>query len=219
MTPALPYRNRSEAGRLLAVALDHYKCKSDVLVLGLARGGLAVASEVAGALQVPLDVLVVRKLGAPSQPELAIGAIARGTRVLDERIIHELGISPYEIDVIMRREQAELERRERAYRAGQPPVDLKGRTVILVDDGLATGSTMFAAVRFAREQSPKEIVLAVPVASIEAIERLRAEVDRCVCLATPKWFYAVGAWYLDFPQVTDAQVKAILEASCPQHVS
>ena len=173
MTPVLPYRNRSEAGRLLAAELGRYKSGRDVLVLGLARGGLPVASEVASFLDAPLDVLVVRKLGAPIQPELAIGAItADGTRVLNEEIIRDLSISADSIDLITQREQAEVERRERAYRSGRPPLDLKDHIVILVDDGLATGSTMLAAVRFARQRSPKKVVLAVPVGSIQALEML-----------------------------------------------
>lgn len=220
MTPVLPYRNRSEAGRLLAAELGRYKSGRDVLVLGLARGGLPVASEVASFLDAPLDVLVVRKLGAPIQPELAIGAIAAdGTRVLNEEIIRDLAISADSIDLITQREQAEVERRERAYRSGRPPLDLKDHIVILVDDGLATGSTMLAAVRFARQRSPKKVVLAVPVGSIQALEMLRAEVDECVCLATPEWFNAVGEWYRDFPQVTDAEVKTLLDRSCHIHTS
>lgn len=220
MTPVLPYRNRSEAGRLLAAELGRYKSGRDVLVLGLARGGLPVASEVANALDAPLDVLVVRKLGAPMQPELAIGALAAdGARVLNREIIGELGLSAYSVDLITRREQAEVERRESVYRSGRPPLDLKDRIVILIDDGLATGSTMLAAVRFAKKRSPQKVVLAVPVASIQALEMLRPEVDECVCLATPDWFHAVGAWYRDFQQVTDAEVKTLLDQSCRLHAS
>jgi putative phosphoribosyl transferase len=220
MTPVLPYRNRPEAGRLLAAELGRYKSGRDVLVLGLARGGLPVAAEVASALDAPLDVLVVRKLGAPMQPELAIGAIAAdGTRVLNEEIIRDLALSTYSIDLITQREQAEVERRERVYRSGRPALDLKDRIVILVDDGLATGSTMLAAVRFASKRSPKKVVLAVPVGSIQALEMLRAEVDESVCLATPEWFYALGEWYRDFPQVTDIEVKSLLDQSCHLHAS
>jgi putative phosphoribosyl transferase len=220
MKPVLPYRDRSEAGRLLAAELGHYKSERDVLVLGLARGGLPVASEVASTLDAPLDVLVVRKLGAPMQPELAIGAIAAdGSSVLNEEIIRDLALSAHAIDSITQREHAEVERRERIYRSGRPPLDLKDRIVILVDDGLATGSTMLAAVRFARTRSPKKVVLAVPVGSIRAVEMLRAEVDECVCLATPEWFYAVGEWYSEFPQVTDAEVKSLLDQSCRLDVS
>ena len=215
MTPVLPYRNRSEAGRLLAAQLGRYKSGHDVLVLGLARGRLPVASQVASALDAPLDVLVVSKLGAPIQPELAIGAIAAdGTRVLNNELIRDLALSAYAIDLITQRELAEVERRERVYRSGRQPLDLKDRVVILVDDGLATGSTMLAAVRFAKKRSAKKVVLAVPVGSIQAVEMLRAEVDECVCLAMPEWFDAVSEWYRDFPQVTDVEVKTLLDQSC-----
>jgi putative phosphoribosyl transferase len=220
MKPNLPFEDRSQAGRLLAAELARYKLTKNVVVLGLARGGLPVAFEVAKALQAPLDVLVVRKLGAPGQPELAMGAIAvDGTRVLDEETIRYLGISAEAVEVVTRQEQKELERREKLYRAGRPPLNLRGRIAILVDDGLATGSTMLAAIRFSKQRSPERIVLAVPVASTSALEKLRPEVDECVCLAAQEFFYAVGLWYQDFPQTTDAAVKSLLEESSRQHAA
>ena len=214
MKPHLPYRNRTEAGRLLAAELAHYKSKGDVVVLGLTRGGVPVAAEVAAALHAPLDVVVVRKLGVPFEQEVAIGAIAgEDTQVLDQEFIDALGLSGKDIDAVAARERAELKRRERLYRQGRPPLDLEGRTAILVDDGLATGSTMLAAVAFARKRLAKRIVLAVPVASVEAIEKLREEVDECVCLAAPELFFAVGEWYWDFLPVNDAEVIKVLAES------
>jgi len=214
MRPDLPYRDRTEAGRLLAAELTHYKSKPDVVVLGLTRGGVPVAAEVARAVGSPLDVIVVRKLGVPFQPELAMGAIAGdGTQVLDQSLVHALGITDKEVDAVIEKERAELERRERLYRGGRPPLDLKGRTTIVVDDGLATGSTMMAAVAFARKRLAKRIVLAVPVASVEAIEKLSEKVDECVCLATPEPLFAVGEWYWNFLPVSDIEVVKLLEES------
>jgi putative phosphoribosyl transferase len=198
--------------------LDRYKSSDNVLVLGLARGGLPVAFEVARTLRCPLDVVVVRKLEVPGQAELAMGAIAvDGTRVLDEEIIRRLGISAEAVEAVARRERRELERQEELYRGDRPPLNLGRRTAILVDDGLATGSTMLAAVRFSKQLSPKRIVLAVPVASTSALAKLRPEVDECVCLAAPEFFYAVGLWYQDFPQTTDDVVKSLLEENSRQH--
>jgi putative phosphoribosyl transferase len=212
MRPDLPYRNRVEAGRFLAGELTDYRAKEDVVVLGLTRGGVPVAAEVATALAVPLDALVVRKLGVPVQPELAMGALApEETRVLDEQLIRALHLSIGTVEAVVGREQAELMRREQLYRSGRPPLDLKDRTVILVDDGLATGSTMLAAVQFARKLAPRRIVLAVPVASAGALEKLRPEVDECVCPATPEPFYSVGDWYWSFPPSTDSEVMELLE--------
>jgi putative phosphoribosyl transferase len=214
MKPDLPFRDRTEAGRLLVAELGHYKSKPDVIVLGLTRGGVPVAAEVASALQAPLDVVVVRKLGVPFQPELAMGAIAGdGTEVLDRDLVHELGISNNEVEAVIAEERAEVERRERLYRGGRPPLDLKERTAILVDDGLATGSTMLAAVAFARKRLAKRVVMAVPVASAEAIDKLRTKVDECVCLATPEPYFAVGLWYSNFLQVNDTEVMKLLEES------
>ena len=214
MEPDLPFRNRTEAGRLLVAELAHYKSKPDVVVLGLTRGGVPVAAEVATALQAPLDVIVVRKLGVPFQPELAMGAIAGdGTQVLDKDLVHALGISGQDVDTVVAKERAELERRERLYRGGRPPLNLKDRVAILVDDGLATGSTMQAAVAFARRRLAKRIVMAVPVAAVEAVDKLREQVDQCVCLASPEVFIAVGVWYENFLPVNDAEVIKLLEES------
>ena len=220
MKPILPYRNRTQAGRLLAAELTHYKSKPDVAVLGLTRGGVPVAAEVASALQAPLDVIVVRKLGVPFQPELAMGAIAGdGTQLLDKDLVHALHISDKDVDVVLAKERVELERRERLYRGRRPPLDLKERTAILVDDGLATGSTMLAAVAFARRRLAKWIVVAVPVASVDAVDKLRKKVDECVCLATPELFLAVGVWYENFLPVNDAEVVKLLEEGAKRTAS
>jgi len=214
MQPDLPYRNRSEAGRLLAEELAHYKSKADVVVLGLTRGGVPVAVEVASALRAPLDVVVVRKLGVPFQPELAMGAIAGDdTQLVDKQLVHALDLTNRDVEAAITRERAELQRRERLYRGGRPALDLKEHTAILVDDGLATGSTMLAAVAFARKRLAKRIVMAVPVASVEACEKLRQKVDECICLATPEPFFAVGDWYGNFLPTEDAEVLKLLEES------
>ena len=208
----LPYRNRSEAGRFLSAELAGYKCKSNVVVLGLTRGGVPVAAEVAKALQAPLDVVVVRKLGVPFEPELAMGAIAgEGSEFLDQDLIREAGVTEKDLTAVMVRERAEVQRLERLYRAGRAPLELKERTAILVDDGLATGSTMLAAVAFARKRQARRIVMAVPIASVEACEKLRAKVDECVCLATPDPFFAVGEWYWTFFPTQDAEVIQLLQ--------
>jgi putative phosphoribosyl transferase len=206
------YRDRTEAGRLLAAELSRYAHRPDVLVLGLPRGGVPVAYEVAQALEAPLDVFVVRKLGLPGQEELAVGAIASGgARVLNEEVVRALEISNEVIDSIATQEQAELERRERVYRGDRPWPEVRGRVVILVDDGLATGSTMRAAVAALRHQQPARIVVAVPVAAPETCEEFRAIADEIVCLDTPEPFYAVGLWYRDFGQTTDEQVRSVLD--------
>lgn len=206
----LPFSDRSEAGRLLGSELAKRRFPAPAIVLALPRGGVPVGMEVAKALSAPLDVIVVRKLGVPWQPELAMGAIARGTRVLDQQLIRTLGISDEELEAVVTREAKELERRERLYRGGLPAHDLEGSTVVIVDDGLATGSTMVAAARHARSVHPRRLIAAVPVGSSEACNRLRNEADECVCLATPEEFYAVGQWYTDFRQVTDAEVQEML---------
>jgi putative phosphoribosyl transferase len=212
MQPDLPYQNRSEAGRLLAEELAHYKSKAHVVVLGLTRGGVPVAAEVARALHAPLDVVVVRKLGVPFQPELAMGAIAGDdTQVLDKQLVHALDLTNRDVEAAITRERAELQRRERLYRGGRPVLDLKERTAILVDDGIATGSTMLAAVAFTKKRLAKRIVMAVPVASVEALEKLREQVDECVCLATPDPFFSVGDWYWNFLPTEDADVLRLLE--------
>src|SRR3954469_5281730 len=206
------FRDRAEAGRLLAERLRQYAGRDDVVVLGLPRGGVPVAFEVARALGAPLDVFLVRKLGVPGHEELAFGAIATGgTRVLNEEVVESLGIPLEWIEAIDAKERRELERQDRAYRGERPPPDLAGRTVILVDDGLATGSTMVAAVRAVREDDPARVVVAVPVADPDVCAALNAEADEGVCLQTPRPLRAVGVWYENFSQTTDAEVRALLE--------
>ncbi|HEY3186334.1 MAG TPA: phosphoribosyltransferase [Solirubrobacteraceae bacterium] len=205
------FRDRREAGRLLAEQLRGHAGRDDVLVLGLPRGGVPVAFELARALDAPLDVFVVRKLGLPGREELALGAIASGgTRVVNAPVVEALGISPETIAEIEGRERRELDRRERAYRGGRPPPDLAGRTVILVDDGLATGSTMRAAVQAARHHDPAKVVVAVPVASPDTCDDLRREADELLCLLAVRPLCAVGVWYEDFSQTTDDEVRALL---------
>jgi predicted phosphoribosyltransferase len=202
------FRDRSEAGRLLADRLRGYANRPDVIVLALPRGGVPVAYEVARALDAPLDVFLVRKMGVPGHEEFAFGAIATGgIRVINQDVVQALGIPPKLIDAIAAREQQELERRERLYRGTRPPPEVRDRTVILVDDGLATGSTMLAAVRALRSEGVGRIVAAVPVASPEACEQLGEEADDVICAVTPEPFNAVGLWYQDFSQTTDDQVK------------
>jgi predicted phosphoribosyltransferase len=213
MSPRL-FRDRSEAGRLLAARLAQYADRPDVLVLALPRGGVPVGYEVARALHVPMDVFIVRKLGVPGHEELAMGAVATGgVRVLNDQVVAGLGIPGYVIDAVAKWEQQELERRERLYRGNRPPPDVRGKTVVLVDDGLATGSTMLAAARALRLQGPSKIVVAVPVASRDTCELLREEVDEVVCAVTPEPFYAVGLWYQDFSQTSDEEVRELLARS------
>jgi predicted phosphoribosyltransferase len=210
MTPRL-YHDRTEAGRVLAERLAPYANRPDVIVLALPRGGVPVAYEVARALHAPLDVFLVRKLGVPGQEELAMGAVATGgVRVLNDQVVRALRIPNSVIDAVAAWEQEELERRERLYRGDRPPPDVRGKTVILVDDGLATGSTMLAAVKALRQQQPARIVVAVPVAAPDTCELLRGEVDDIVCAVTPEPFYAVGMWYEDFSQTTDEEVRELL---------
>jgi erythromycin esterase-like protein/predicted phosphoribosyltransferase len=210
MDPAR-FRDRREAGRLLAAKLARYANRPDVIVLALPRGGVPVAYEVARALRVPLDVFVVRKLGVPGYEELAMGAVATGgVRVLNDQIVRSLRIPDYVIDRVAAEEREELGRRERTYRGGRAPLEVRGRTVILVDDGLATGATMRAAVLALRQQQPAKIIAAVPTASPETCNELRAEVDEVVCAITPDPFHAVGYWYEDFTQTTDQEVRELL---------
>jgi putative phosphoribosyl transferase len=216
----LPFPNRTEAGRLLAAELKPYQGRSGLIVIALPRGGVPVAFEVASALHAPLDVLPVRKLGTPGQKELAMGAIAPGgVRVLDERIIKDLGISQETIERITAAEKLILEQRERSYRAGRPPLNLRDLTAIVVDDGVATGSTMHAALKAVKQHRPTRVVAAVPVASDAAWEVLAGEADEVACLATPEPFYAVGLWYEDFPQVSDEEVRRLLALSAQQKVA
>ena len=208
------FRDRTEAGRLLAGKLAGFAGRPDVLVLGLPRGGMPVAYEVARALGVPLDVVVVRKLGVPGRKELAMGAIApSGVRVLNEDVIQALHIPDRVIDAVAAREFRELERRERAYRGERPAPAVRGRTVILVDDGLATGSTMRAAVAAMRRLGPDRIIVAVPTASPATCAELRREADECLCVITPDPFHAISLWYRDFCQTTDDEVRDLLERS------
>ena len=209
---AQPFANRREAGQELARLLEQYKGQPDVVVLALPRGGVPVAYEVARALEAPLDVFLVRKLGVPGHEELAMGAIASGgVRVLNADVVRWYGISDEVIDAAGEREQAELERRERAYRDSRPPVPIDGRTVILIDDGLATGSTMRAAVQAIRAQGPKRIVVAVPVGAEDTCRDFAPLADDVVCAQTPRDFRAVGLWYRDFSQTSDDEVRALLD--------
>ncbi len=208
----MPFKNRSEAGRLLAAALAAYQDRAPI-VLALPRGGVPVAAEVAAALKAPLDLVLVRKLGVPGQPELAMGAVADGASpviVRNADIIRYAGVTEAEFNAICDKERAEIERRRNSYLGGRVPAVVSGRTVIVIDDGIATGATTRTALRALRAQGAKELVLAVPVAAKETIEELRAEADNIVCLEAPAWFQAVGAFYSDFRQVTDAEVVEIL---------
>jgi putative phosphoribosyl transferase len=208
----ISYRDRRHAGDVLAQNLSHYRNRDDPAVLALPRGGVPVAEEVARALQAPLDIFVVRKLGAPGHEELAMGAIASGgVRVLNEDTIHWYRLSDAAIDEVARRELAELERRERVYREGRPLIPVAGRTVILVDDGLATGATMHAAVLAASRLEPSRVVVAVPVGSRESCVALSAVADEVVCPLVPPSLSAVGLWYEDFSQTTDEEVRDILD--------
>jgi len=215
------FQDRRDAGRQLAKKLQAYGDDPSVLVLGLPRGGVPVAFEVAQALHVPLDVFVVRKLGVPGHEELAMGAVGgEGVRVLNAEVIRGLGISSTVIDSAAAAEMREVKRQQREYRGDAAFPSLAGRTVIVVDDGLATGSTMRAAVQALRQSHPARIVVAVPVAAPDSVERLRREADEVVCVDTPEMFYAVGVWYERFGQTSDAEVRSLLEAAAqpaPSH--
>ena len=211
------FKDRRDAGKQLAQELSAYAGRSDVIVLALPRGGVPVAYEVARALNAPLDIFIVRKLGLPGHEELAIGAIASGgIRVLNHDIVQGLKIPQTMIDTVTRQELQELERRERAYRGDRPPPEVRGRTVILVDDGLATGASMRAAVAALRAQNPARIVVAVPTAAPETCAAFESEVDEVICAMTPEPFYGVGRWYEDFSQTTDEEVRALLEQAARQ---
>jgi len=206
------FRDRSEAGRVLAEKLRQYADRADVVVLALPRGGVPVGYEIAAALHAPLDVFLVRKLGLPGHEELAMGAIATGgVRVLNQDVVRPLQVPDEIIEAVAQQELRELERRERIYRDDRPAPDVRGRTVILVDDGLATGSTMRAAVAALRQQRPARIIVAVRVGATETCAGFRAEADEVVCARTPEPFYAVGLWYGDFSQTTDDEVRELLE--------
>jgi putative phosphoribosyl transferase len=207
-----PFRDRTEAGKLLAKLLTAYTNQRDVLVLALPRGGVPVAFEIARALHAPLDVIVVRKLGVPGQEELALGAIATGgVRILNKDVVQFLDIPDEMIDLIAENEQQELERRERLYRGDRPVYAVQGRKVILVDDGIATGATMHAAVAAIKERRPSRIIIAVPTAAPSTCDEFAAEVDELVCVLRPEPFIAVGYWYRQFSQTTDEEVRNLLE--------
>jgi len=204
--------DRKDAGRRLAAELGRFAGRSDTIVLGLPRGGVVVGYEVAKALDAPLDVFLVRKLGAPGQEELAVGAIASGgVRVLNEDVVRAMGLSASQIEAIAAREQAVLDQRERLYRGHSEPMDLTAKIVILVDDGLATGASMRTAIRSLKRHSPTQIVVAIPTAPAETCADLRREVDEVVCVMTPEPFWSIGSWYLDFAQTSDQEVIDLLE--------
>jgi len=202
------FADRAEAGRLLAEALDDLE--GDVVVLAIPRGGVPVAAEVAGRRGWPLDVVIPRKIGAPGNPELGLGAIAPGVRVLDTGIIERLGVPPEYLEEEIERQEAEIRRRAEAYRRGRPPVEVAGKTAVVVDDGVATGGTAAAALRWARAQGAAATILATPVGAPESLRRLSREADRVVVLAAPERFYAVGQWYRDFEQTSDDEVVRLL---------
>lgn len=211
MSDSLRFADRHDAGRRLAERLTHYAGREDVVVLGLPRGGVPVAFEVAQALGVPLDVFVVRKLGVPGHEELAMGAIASGgVRVLNDDVLAAIEVPPDLLDDVTGREFEHLRAQERAYRGERPPADVRGRVVILVDDGLATGATMRAAIEALRDRGAGTIVVAVPTAPAETCNALRQEVDEVVCALTPEPFTAVGLWYRDFAPVSDQEVRDLL---------
>ena len=211
-----PFRNRAEAGDLLAARLSGLADRDDIIVLALPRGGVPVGYEVANSLGVAFDVFVVRKLGVPGHEELAMGAIASGgVRLVNHDVVDALGIPPAVIDQAARREQVELERREHLYRGSRPLLPLANKTVVLVDDGLATGSTMRAAVTAVRQQQPARIIVAVPVGASSTCHELAAEADEVICLRSPDPFVAVGLWYLDFSPTSDNEVRTLLARDEP----
>jgi putative phosphoribosyl transferase len=215
------FEDRFEAGQVLARKLTHYRDQPDVIVLALPRGGVPVAFEVARALGAPLDVCLVRKLGLPGQPELAMGAIAAGgVQVLHDELVEQLQVPPGVIERVAEAEREELKRQQLVFRQGRAPPDVTGRTVILVDDGLATGSTMRAAVAALKAQQPKRIVMAVPVGSDDTCEEFSREVDEAICAAQPQDFRAVGVWYRDFSPTSDREVQNLLaEAEHGRHAA
>jgi putative phosphoribosyl transferase len=206
------FRDRTEAGQILAQKLRKYSGRRDVVVLALPRGGVPVGFEIAKILDLPLDIFVVRKLGVPGQEELAMGAIASGgVRVLNDDIIRMLKIPKEAINAVAAKEQRELERREKLYRQGHPPIDVRGKLVILVDDGLATGATMRVAAMALQQEQVKGVIVAVPVSASSTCEEFRSVVDEIICAFTPEPFYGVGSWYRDFSPTSDAEVIHLLE--------
>jgi putative phosphoribosyl transferase len=211
------FQNRAEAGQQLASHLEKYANRDDVIVLAVPRGGVPIAFEVARALNLPLDIFVLRKLGVPGHEEFAFGAIGSGgVRVLDGQVVQSLGLSNMVIDLITRAERAELARREQIYRGRRPPLNVRGKIVILVDDGIATGASLTAGVHAVRQMQPAAIVIAAPVAPRSTVKRLRHEVDDVVCVETPERFYGVGRFYHDFSQVSDEEVNALLDSAYRQ---
>lgn len=212
------FKDRTAAGQVLAKKLADYANRPNVLVLALPRGGVPVGFEVAKALNAPLDVLIVRKLGVPHNEELAMGAIAAGgVCILNQSIVHQIQISDEEIATVAAQEQRELERRESMYRGDRPFPDFQGQIIILVDDGLATGATMWAAIIAVRQKQPQEIVIAVPVAAPETCEEMCSKVEKIICANTPSPFYSVGMWYEKFPQTTDDEVCELLKKATNNH--
>jgi predicted phosphoribosyltransferase len=210
----MTFQDRTHAGQYLADKLRSYRDRDDVLVLGLPRGGVPVAFEVAKALQAPLDVFLVRKLGLPGHEELAMGAIASGgIRVLNEDVVGRMRVPPEVVDRVAAQEERELQRREREYRNGRPALEVADHVVLIIDDGLATGASMRAAALALRQQHPRRLVVAVPVGARTTCNEFRKEVDETVCAIQPEDFYAVGAWYEDFSQTSDSEVKRLLEAA------
>jgi putative phosphoribosyl transferase len=206
------FSNRAQAGQMLVTKLTDYANNPDTIVIGLTRGGVSVAYEIAKALNLPLDICIIGKLGVPGNDELAIGAVASdGIRVLNEHIISEFNISQETIDAVTTKELRQLQRREQIYRSNRPPINLVNKTVILVDDGVATGSTMRVAIAIMQQEKPKSIIVAIPVAPIKVYQQLQAQVSSVVCLLTPEPFYNVGFRYEDFSEVTDEQVRYLLE--------
>ena len=204
--------NRAEAGRRLVAPLLKYANRPDVIILALPRGGVPVAYEVAIALHVSLDLMLVRKLGVPSNPELAMGAIANGgIQILNDDALRAHPLDRASFEAVVARETRELQRREKAYRGSRPPLQLKDKIVILIDDGLATGSSMMAAVGAVRAQAPSRIVIAVPIAPRETLEAMRSEVDEVICSLVPEWMVSIGYWYMDFPQTSDEEVIHLLQ--------
>src|SRR5881227_1824360 len=212
------FPNRAEAGRLLGLKLSKYAGRDDVIVLGLPRGGVPVAYEVARALRVPLDVFIVRKLGVPGFEELAVGAIASGgVRVLNDDVVRALPNADEIIESVTAKETTELQRREQSYRDGRPAPELRDKTIILVDDGLATGATMRAAVKALRQRGAAKIVVAVPVGPPDTCHEIEEQADEAICLSTPEFFQAVGQYYEDFSQTTDEDVRELLDRSMQEH--
>jgi putative phosphoribosyl transferase len=212
------FRNRQQAGQILASRLEKYANREDVIVLGIPRGGVPVAFEVAKALNLPLDIFVLRKLGVPGHEELAFGAIGSGgVGVANASMVEELGISDLQVAAVIRAERQEVKRREEIYRGDRPPLEVRGRTVILVDDGIATGSSVLAAIHALRQMQPAGIVVGTPVAPPNTVIRLQREVNELVCVEMPESFYGVGQFYVDFSQVSDQEVNGLLDRAFREH--